>query len=212
MEPTNEVAGSTESMLAQQAVGTQSQQQTMTEPGLLDKLQDFFASWRFPVLALSIVGSYELLLLVLLVFPQGAGEMSTFADEFRTWCFGYDPATGKMQWVFVFTTLAAPLVLILVTSLTWYQPLRQILKQRPLVFLPYFFVCLLFSTGSAALLTTLQGEVNQGELPFPAESLRTDFAAPDFTLINQDGETVSLAEHRGKVLLLTAVYSTCGFT
>jgi protein SCO1 len=37
-------------------------------------------------------------------------------------------------------------------------------------------------------------------------------AAPDFTLSNQYGRTVSLGEYRGRVVILTFLYSTCGGT
>ena len=53
---------------------------------------------------------------------------------------------------------------------------------------------------------------NAGELPFPAEALRTAYPAPVFALTNQVGERVDLAALRGKVVVLTAVYASCGHT
>jgi protein SCO1 len=43
--------------------------------------------------------------------------------------------------------------------------------------------------------------------PFPA-----GISAPGFTLRDQDGDRVSLSEYRGRVVLLTFLYSTCGDT
>ena len=35
--------------------------------------------------------------------------------------------------------------------------------------------------------------------------------APEFTLINQDGKKVSLKDFRGKVVVMTYIYTTCTF-
>jgi protein SCO1/2 len=43
--------------------------------------------------------------------------------------------------------------------------------------------------------------------PFPA-----GIAAPDFTLRDEEGGRVSLGEYRGRVVMLTFLYSTCGDT
>ena len=52
----------------------------------------------------------------------------------------------------------------------------------------------------------------RGELPFPAEALRTAHKPPPLRLVNQAGDTVDLAELRGKVVLLTGVYASCPHT
>ena len=49
-------------------------------------------------------------------------------------------------------------------------------------------------------------------LPFPADRLRTTLPVPEFNLVNQDGNAVRLADFKGRVVLLTAVYSTCTTT
>lgn len=43
----------------------------------------------------------------------------------------------------------------------------------------------------------------------PAAKLRTELPAPEFELINQEGESVSPQLLLGKVVILTAIYSTC---
>jgi len=47
--------------------------------------------------------------------------------------------------------------------------------------------------------------------PILAEGLKVGDTVPDFTLINQNGESVSLKKFRGKVVLVTFLYTTCPF-
>ena len=48
--------------------------------------------------------------------------------------------------------------------------------------------------------------------PFPAESLRTNYGLPSFSLTNQSGRGVTPEQFKGRVVLITAIYSTCGET
>jgi len=63
------------------------------------------------------------------------------------------------------------------------------------------------SSSSASTSVSAGAESAFQGAPFPA-----GISAPDFTLRNQDGEHVSLSEYRGRVVLLTFLYSTCGDT
>ncbi len=50
--------------------------------------------------------------------------------------------------------------------------------------------------------------------PKPAGTLHMpspDEAVPDFKLVNQDGKKISLAQYRGKALLVTFIYTRCPF-
>jgi protein SCO1 len=178
----------------------------------LNIIQTFFQTWRFPVFTLVLIACYEVLLAGLLFLPAGDGALESFAEEFRVWCFGYDPATGKPQWLYIVTTFLSPLVLASVVLLTWANPLRHVLRRQPVAIVPYGLAALLLTIVSASLLTTLGGKTAVGPLPFPADSLRTSFHAPEFTFTNQDREQVTLSKLRGRVVVITAVYSTCGFT
>jgi protein SCO1 len=46
----------------------------------------------------------------------------------------------------------------------------------------------------------------------PAPRLAVISDAPDFTLVDQDGKTVKLADFKGKVLLVSFVFTTCNGT
>ena len=50
------------------------------------------------------------------------------------------------------------------------------------------------------------------ESSFDGAALPGDIGAPDFTLTNELGHSVSLADYRGQVVVLTFLYSTCGDT
>ncbi|MEE8466924.1 MAG: SCO family protein, partial [Planctomycetota bacterium] len=66
--------------------------------------------------------------------------------------------------------------------------------------------------GSAGLFAAIGAEPARGELPFPAEALRTVHPAPELALTNQAGELVELSALRGKVVVVTAVYASCPHT
>jgi hypothetical protein len=179
----------------------------------LGTIQTFFQSWRFPVFALVLIACYEVFLAGLLFLPAGDGALEAFAEEFRVWCFGYDPATGSPQWLYIVTTFLSPLILATVVLVTWANPLRRVLRRQPTAILPYALAALLVTIVSASTLTTLGGNnTPTGPLPFPADSLRTSYPAPEFTFTNQERKEVTLSKLRGRVVMITAVYSTCGFT
>ena len=178
----------------------------------LQALQTFFATFRFPVFALAMLGGYVVCLLAVLLLPRGQTGLAAFAEEFRTWCFGFDPATGQLEWGYVVTTFGAPLLLGTILVGVWGEPLRHVLRNRRRAILPWAAAGLGLAGLSATAMTTLGGELETGELPFPAESLRTELAAPPLVLINHEGRTLDLRELRGRVVVITAVYSQCGNT
>jgi protein SCO1/2 len=47
---------------------------------------------------------------------------------------------------------------------------------------------------------------------FDGAALPASVSAPDFTLTDQQGRSVSLSDYRGQVTILTFLYSTCGAT
>jgi protein SCO1 len=178
----------------------------------LSQVQGFFASFRFPAIALALLGAFELLLIVMVAVPSAPDGLGAFAEEFRVWCFGYDPSTGTMEWAYVAMMAAHPIVIGSLIAFVWWQPLRDVVRTRPRALVPYLAGALLTMVGASSTLLLLRGEANAAELPFPAEALRTKLPAPSFSLDNQDGQTVSLADLRGKVVVLTGIYATCGHT
>jgi hypothetical protein len=77
----------------------------------LEALERFFASWRFPVLALAALASFEFGLVAVSLIPRADTGLGHFAEQFRIWCWGYDPRTGQWQWAYVASMLGAPITL-----------------------------------------------------------------------------------------------------
>lgn len=181
--------------------------------GVARALHWLLATWRFPALVLFVLAFYELLLVALLAAPEAGGALGAFARDFKIWCFGYDPATSRVQPMYVVMMLTEPLALTATMLVVWWRPLRQVVTQAPRLLVPW--ACAAFALVLTA--GVLLGAVgtpgpSDGELPFPAERLRTAHLPPGFSLTDHTGAPVSLESLRGRVVLLTAVYASCGLT
>ncbi len=171
----------------------------------------FVAGGGFPCFALSLLAFYELFLLAILFAPGGAGGIGAFADEFRVWCFGYDPATGHFEPGLLVSMLTPPFLIGTVLIGVWWSQIQEALARPARLVAPVAAAAAIVATAATgfALLGT---QSDGGELPFPAEDLRTALPAPVLRLVNQANEPVDLAALRGKVVLLTAVYASCPHT
>jgi protein SCO1/2 len=171
-------------------------------------VQRFLAGEQFPVFALALMALYELLLVGLLFAPGGESGLGAFADEFRIWCYGWDPATGRFEWGYVASLIGPPAFLAAVVALMWAEPLRDALR-RPARIAPAVLAAALIVAGAAASFAAIGAAPDEGELPFPAEALRTAHRAPVLGLADPEGRPVDLATLRGRVVMLTAVYAAC---
>jgi len=178
----------------------------MAAPGAA--AERFFDGGSFPAFALWVLLLWELLLALLLLAPMGDSGLGGFADEFRIWCFGYDPATGRTNPGLVIAMMGPPLVIAPLLALFWWEPLRALAGRRGAWIAPGAAAACM--VGIAAVAVMALGREPEGDaLPFPAESLRTALRTPELVLTSQERETVDLAALRGKVVLVTAVYSSC---
>jgi protein SCO1/2 len=176
-------------------------------------LTTLLTTWRFPVLALSLLGGFTLALFGVLLLPTGPDGLGAFAEDFKIWCFGYDPATGDLEWSYVITSVLEPVLLGAIILAVWWSPLRDGLRAHLRQLVRWSAAGLAGALAIAGLfMISIEPARADGELPFPAEELRTAQAPPRFTLIDQRGQPASLAELRGKVVLVTAVYARCGET
>jgi protein SCO1 len=163
-----------------------------------------FAGHRAPAFMLALVVLYKLLLIAILLTPNSASGLGAFAEEFKIWCFGYDPRTGTMQSGYVVVMLAEPLVLGSAILLLWGRSMRA--ARRKLI--PSLAAALATVVIASAAFGSLRTKkADQPE--FPAVAIRTSFAAPHFELEDQDGKAVTLEALRGKVVVITGVYATC---
>ena len=179
--------------------------------GPLDELRRFFAGGGFPLFVLSLLFFYELLVFAMLWLPTGDTGLLAFAEEFRVWCLGYDPATGRTEWVYVVAMIAPQLMMGAAVVVVWWEPLREALG-RPGALLRHAAAALSVVVAAALGFFLLGSEPATGDLAFPAEALRTAYAPPQIHLTNQDGAAVDLESLQGKVVALTAVYASCPHT
>ncbi|MFQ5569759.1 MAG: SCO family protein [Rhodothermales bacterium] len=180
----------------------------------LDNIQRFIVGWKFPVLMIATLFFLVLFMGVILLIPDSSGTAGAFAEDFKIWCFGYDPATGEMEWGYVWMFLIQPFLLIGILLLIWGKPLKEVLSTAPskigrYVGLALGFVCCF---GVSLVLLVDPGPQAVTDLSFPADRIRTSHVPASFTLTNQEGEAVSLEALQGRVVLVTAVYARCGYT
>lgn len=168
----------------------------------------WFDGARFPVFVLAALGWATIALALMLWVPTTGTPLEAFAAEFRAWCFGQDVASGQLQWAYVLTTFTSPLLLGAFIVGVWATPLRDALATPRSLIAP---------TVSALVLVLVLAwafpQVGQGRAPVfepPLAALRTAQTPPDLDLIDQDGTRVRIADLRGRVVLVTGVYATCG--
>lgn len=176
---------------------------------LVDRLQRFFASWRFPALVLAVLTAYAALTLVVLLVPAPPA-LAAFADEFRMWCFGWDPAKKTMERVYVFQAFAEPIGLSFVVAFLWREQLARIWRARKVALVPYAVGGVAVVAAAGAVLVS--SRTTQVPLVFPARSLRVTHDAPILDLVDQRGTPTNIAAFHGKVVMLTGVYTSCGLT
>jgi protein SCO1/2 len=144
----------------------------------------------------------------LLTVPPADEGLGAFARDFRTWCLGGEPAGGSVPLASVLTFLGSPLLMAGVVVVAWARPLAALRGRgwRPLVLPAALGLTVSLSAATGLLASQPATTPSPG---FPAESLRTSYAAPDFRLTGHGGDEVSLSDLRGRVVVLTSVYAHC---
>ena len=173
----------------------------------------FLSGGRFPAFAISALVFYQIFVAVMAFVPTAGGAWGDFLEDFRMRCFKYDPKSGWMELGSVWVMLSEPLPLEAIFFFIWRTPLRELWQTRRAAFAQVAAgALLLVSLIGVSLMGLGRSQVTPTELPFPASNLRSALVMPSFTLTNQEGHTVSLADFKGRVVLVTAVYSTCTTT
>lgn len=183
---------------------------------LIDRLSRFFGSGSFPAFALCVLFFYQAFIALMVFSPTVAGNTGLWAEfvqEFRIRCFQFDPGSSSMEWGAAWMMLLEPLPMYLVFAFVWHTPLRDLWRGQRRKLIPLAGSAFLLVAGVAAgLLGVGEAQAREAQREFPAQQLRSALPMPSFTLTNQDGASVSPADFRGKVVLMTAVYSTCTTT
>lgn len=179
--------------------------------GRLAALSRFFTGSAFPVFALGVLVFYEIVLVGLMLVPRADAGLGAFAEEFRVWCFGVDPATGRTNWGYAIGMISPPLFVAATVAGLWWGQLFDLRRRPARAVRPALAALALVVVGAGAL-ALYAPRPARGDLPFPAAALRTAHRPPPLRLTDQTGATVDLAALRGKVVLLTGVYSLCAYT
>lgn len=192
--------------------GTSANSSQTTQPAFVAGLVRAIGGPGFPSFMLAALTFTQLLLFALLLIPAAPEGLGAFAESFKVWCFGYDPATGSMKWIYPIMLLVNPLMLDLVIVVVWWVPLRTALREGWRRLVPPVGMAFCLATLLAGALFAFEPVTPEGELPFPATAIRTALTPPSFALTNHEGQPVSLEKLRGRVVVVTAVYASCGFT
>lgn len=179
-------------------------------------LRRFFTGAGLPAFLLAGLVVYEVFLLAVIFAPPGTGPWNRFSEEFKVWCFSYDPVAGGMESGIAWIMAAEPLLLggIVVWLFRdnlafWRRPGSLATLSAPL------------AAGAAFSAAVLAGLVVYGQpgadavaelRPFPGERIRTRIEPPAIDLTDHRGATVDLSAFRGRVVMITGVYATCSTT
>jgi protein SCO1/2 len=177
----------------------------------------FITGAGLPVFLAAATAVYEVFLLLVVLAPPGLGAWSEFAEEFKIWCFSYDPRTGGMEWMAVIIMMAEPLFIVGLISLIWRFSVRTEIRPDDLWrhHLRAGLVGLALGGVVASGLYAYGRPVTTEDAdlpPFPGERIRTRLTPPDFALTDQFGLPVALSDLRGRVTLVTGVYALCSTT
>jgi protein SCO1/2 len=175
----------------------------------------FFTGDGLPVFLMAALLVYEFFLLTVLFAPASWGAWGAFAEEFKIWCFSYDPRTGGMEWMSVVIMLAEPVFIVGLVVLIWRfgrTGTRGVggWLRHPRAALAGLGLGLCVAGSLYAL-----GRPSVAEAPlppFPGERIRTQLPLPAFALADHRGRPVSSGDLRGRVTLVTGVYAMCSTT
>ena len=170
---------------------------------------------RFAAFALFVLAFYTVFIAVMAFAPPSGGAWAAYVEEFRLRCFQLDPLTGAMRTSSIVWMLTEPLPLAALFLLLWRGPLGRLWREERRVLFPVAGLALVLVAAIAVSLVgfgSRPAAAATAELPFPADRLRSALPVPEFNLVNQDGQPVRLADFKGRVVLLTAVYATCTTT
>ena len=160
---------------------------------------------------------YEAFLLLIIASPPNWGAWGAFSEEFKIWCFSYDPRTGGMEWMAVAVMLAEPLFIVglLIGMGRWCRPAASALSKPGSRHLGSALAGFCLGTLAIGGLYAYgrPSEGGQPPPPFPGERIRTQLLPPAFTLDDHQGRPVSSPKAGGgRVTLVTGVYALCSTT
>lgn len=175
----------------------------------LAHLTEFFAGHRFAAVAIWLLMGFALLIGLVLVVPEDAGTFGAFARDFKKWCLFSDSAAGESPIGLGLMMLSELVLFAAVVAFLWWSPLKRGWRERRRSLLRWSAGGALSALGLSVLLVTMA--IPEPQQPTLA-ALRTDIPAPELALTDHSGAPARLSELEDRVVLVTAVYATCGYT
>jgi len=178
---------------------------------MLGHIEDYFTSWRFPSFMLTTMFFSWVLIMFMAFVPVTDSTWGAFAEDFKVWCFGYDPETGSLQWIYLFMFTINPFILAVVILFVWSEPLREVYSTPTMIAKQASMAFFLVISLSASFLLMYEAPGDE-QFEFQPDALRIALTPPEFNLINQNEEQVTLSDFKGSVVILTSVYASCSDT
>lgn len=178
---------------------------------MLEKIENYFVSWRFPSFMLMTLFFSWVMIMFMAAVPVNDTAWGAFAEDFKVWCFNYDPETGSMEWIYIFMFTVNPLILALTILFVWSEPLKEIYK-KPFLIRNQAFLAFALVTYISASFVLMYEVPDKESFQFRPDSLRIALTPPEFQLINHHKEPVTLRDFDGRVVILTSIYASCSDT
>lgn len=157
------------------------------------------------------LGLFWILIMSMAFMPVPDNAWGAFAEDFKVWCFGYDPETGTLEMMYLVMFTMNPVMLSVVIWFVWQEPLNKVWS-NPILVKPYALSSLLLVVTIGFSFLLMYKPPAEEVQAFRPDALRTSLNPPDFTLINSEEKPVSLNDYKDKVVLLTSIYTSCSDT
>ncbi|WP_372634521.1 SCO family protein [Fodinibius sp.] len=178
---------------------------------MLKRIENYFISWRFPSFMLAALFFSWVLIMIMVFVPVTDTTWGAFAEDFKVWCFGYDPATGSIQWIYPIVFTINPLILSVVILFVWGEPLKKVYSS-PAIAKKHASLALVLVASVAGSFLLMYDAPDKEDQAFRPDALRVALTTPEFKLTNHKEEEVSLSDFDNKVVILTSIYASCANT
>jgi len=175
---------------------------------MLKRIENYFISWRFPSFMLVALFFSWVLIMTMVFVPVTDTVWGAFAEDFKVWCFGYDPATGSIQWIYPIVFTINPLILSAVILFVWAEPLKKVYSS-PTIIKKHASLALVLVASVAGSFLLRYDAPDKEDPAFRPDALRVALTPPEFKLTNHKKKEVSLSDFEDKVVVLTSIYASC---
>jgi protein SCO1/2 len=160
-------------------------------------------------LAVSLILSYYLSFVLPLYFPEEASTPGTVVSNLRLFCLGWDAAVGTYRIQYSLATLLSALVMGMAVVAVWPEEVRlfgrwlgRFLRTGPgFLFLLVLVLGLYGVAARGVAVSTLRSLEELGP--------RRNLPLPEFELTDQNGRPFASSSLRGRVAMITFVYTNC---